>query len=313
MEARTRFAAIIAILAIVTIGPTSGRCVAAPMNVYRDYAAGVPVIVVEIDLNQPQARVTGALAAGGSGHAESWHSLIERTRPLVAITGTYFDIASRLPIGDLFIDGRLAHFGGKGSALCVTPDNHATFMDVPQYKHIDWSPYDFVIRSGPRLVVDGAPRVHMSAEGFADPALMRPTGRLGIGITRWNRLLLVGTREPVTLMRWAMALRAAGAWNAMNLDAGPSMALYIDGRTIFQPKTPLTNLVLVYSTPTRLLAHVAAEALKGGAPRAVAMGQTPIARNSSQEPASGQPDSAAPPVPAQDVLPESADQSRRRL
>ncbi|MDR3707198.1 MAG: phosphodiester glycosidase family protein [Capsulimonadaceae bacterium] len=256
MEARTKFALMIAFVAITFMAFMPWRCTASPINVYRDYAAGVPVIIVEIDLNQTGARVTGTMASGGSGHAESWSSLIHRTRPFVAITGTYFDVASHVPVGDLFIDGRLAHFGGKGAALCIGADNRARFVTAPEYRHVDWTPYSFVIRSGPRLVNNGTPQVRMGAEGFHDPALTRPNARLGVGLTRWNRLLLVSTRERVTLSRWARALRAAGAWDAMNLDAGPCMALYVDGRTVIQPRCRLTNLMLVYmDRPRETYAH----------------------------------------------------------
>jgi hypothetical protein len=48
--------------------------------------------------------------------------MIARTRPVAAITGTFFATDSLLPIGDIVIGGRLAHFGGRGAALCLTAD-----------------------------------------------------------------------------------------------------------------------------------------------------------------------------------------------
>jgi len=246
MEARYHFDAFVAIIVLTQLSLSTDRCLTAPITIYRDYAANVPVIVVEINLNHSDAYVTGTMATGGSGHSETWSSLIHRTQPLVAVTGTYFDVASKIPIGDLFIGGRLAHFGGKGSALCIDSSNRARFITVPQDRRVDWSTYDFVIRSGPRLVNAGVAQVHMRAEGFHDTALTRPTARLGVGLTKHNTLLLVSTRKAVTLQRWAQALKATGAWDAMNLDAGPCMALYVDGRTVIRPRTRLTNLMLVY-------------------------------------------------------------------
>lgn len=217
--------------------------------VVRDVAGAVPVIIVEINLNDAQAHVTGAMATGGAGHSENWAALIGRTRPAVAVTGTYFDIASRDPVGDLYYDGRLMHFGGKGTALCIGRDNRAAFVSEPDYRHVDFSKYDFAIRCGPRLVRGGRVSVHVAEEGFHDPALIRPSCRLGVGITAQNTLLLVATRERITLSQWARALRGVGAVDAMNLDAGASLGLYIRGRTVIAPQRRLTNLLLVYEKP----------------------------------------------------------------
>ena len=150
MDARRYFAACTALIALTTCLLVSRPSLAGgPVLVVRDVAAGVPVIAVEIDLSVPTTYVTATMATGGSGHAKSWSKMIDRTQPYVAITGTYFDVASRVPIGDLYIDGKLAHFGGLGTALCVTDDNRASFVNVPLNHHIDWSKYDFVIRCGP--------------------------------------------------------------------------------------------------------------------------------------------------------------------
>jgi len=214
--------------------------------VLHAYAAGVAVVAVQIDLKSPGTRVTGAMAKGGSGHAENWFGMIKRAQPMAAITGTYFDVGSRMPVGDIQIDGVLRHFGGLGTALCVSEGNHAKFIDAPKDHHMDWSKYDFVIRCGPRLVTGGAPGVRAKQEGFRDPALQVPSGRLGIGITKDHCLILAGTRQKVSLARWAKVMKALGATDAMNLDAGPCMGLYANGETIIKPKCALTNLVLVY-------------------------------------------------------------------
>jgi len=87
--------------------------------VLHAYAAGVAVVAVQIDLKSPGTRVTGAMAKGGSGHAENWFGMIKRAQPMAAITGTYFDVGSRMPVGDIQIDGVLRHFGGLGSALRI--------------------------------------------------------------------------------------------------------------------------------------------------------------------------------------------------
>lgn len=212
---------------------------------------GVPVKAVTVDLNVPGVKVTGMIARGGGGRSESWSRMIDRARPVVAVTGTFFGKKNLQPIGDLVIGGELAHFGGKGTALCVTDGNVASFRKVPLYRHVDWSGCDFVLRCGPRLVWQGLVSVYPHHEGFRDPAILRRTGRVGVGVTESNKMLLVVTREPITLWQFAKVMKALGARDAINLDAGASTGLYYRGKTLIEPKRPLTNLLLVYTDPER--------------------------------------------------------------
>ena len=152
----------------------------------------------------------------------------------------------------------------------------------------------------PELVGDGVASVHMRAEGFRDAALVRPTGRLGVGITKDNTLVLAGTRKPVTLMQWARALKALGAVDAMNLDAGESMGLYIDGRTLYAPARPLTNLLLVYDNrPHANYAHREASRTMASTP---AMMLSDMARNEKGMPVLNQA-APAPDKPANNTMP----------
>jgi exopolysaccharide biosynthesis protein len=52
---------------------------------------------------------------------------------------------------------------------------------------------------------------------------------VAVGLTSKNELLLVATRQPVTLARWARTLRALGARDALNLDGGASTGLFYRG------------------------------------------------------------------------------------
>jgi hypothetical protein len=118
-------------------------------------SAGVPMKVICVNLNDPNVKITGILTKYGAGHAEPFGTLIGRTSPTVAITGTFFGISNKIPVGDIVIDGRLAHFGGLGTAICVTDNNEVEFIRPKMYRHTDWSKYDFVLCCGPRLVTDG--------------------------------------------------------------------------------------------------------------------------------------------------------------
>jgi hypothetical protein len=225
----------------------SGPAPAQNIRLIRTTAARVPVKVIVIDLNDPTIKITAQMARNGAGHAEPFNQMIRRARPTVAVTGTFFSLRSHIPVGDIVIDGQLAHFGGLGTALCVTDNNEVEFVKPARYRHQDWSAYDFVICCGPRLITNGKPVVLPRAEGFRDRHMLSPNSRLAIGVTRHNKLMIVATREPVILSKLARAMRALGAVNAINLDAGSSLALYYKGKTLIKPARWLTNLILIYN------------------------------------------------------------------
>lgn len=213
-------------------------------------AAGVPLKVVAVDLNDLNVRISGQMTQFGAGHAEPFRRMVRRAQPTVAITGTFF--SSRLkPIGDVVIDGRLANFGGLGTAMCITHNNEVEFVRPQRYRHLDWSNYGFVVRAGPRLIQNGVVHVSANAEGFEDRHLLAPNPRIAIGVTRSNKLVIVATRKRVYLYQLARAMRALGVVNAINLDGGSSIGLYYKGRTLIRPSRRMTNLIVIYQNRER--------------------------------------------------------------
>src|SRR2546423_6093099 len=178
----------------------------------------------------------------GAGHSEPFDQMVNRAAPTLAITGTFFCTRSRVPVGDIVIDGRLAHFGGLGTALCITDDNRVEFIKPKRDTHQDWSKYEFVLCCGPRLITDGIPYVEPWTEGFKDKHMLNRNGRLAVGATADNHLVFVATRHPVYLSKLAKAMRGIGIRDAINLDAGSSMGLFYKGKTVIQPSRWLTNL-----------------------------------------------------------------------
>jgi exopolysaccharide biosynthesis protein len=209
----------------------------------------VPLLVVTVDLSDPNVRVTGEALA--SGHADRFDSMVRRTHPTAAITGTYFGMGSLVPVGDIVVNGALVHHGGVGTALCVTGDNRCEIIRPRRHSRSDWSAYDFVCCAGPRLVAAGHLALDPHTEGFRDPALFRHARRLAIGLTADNRLILAATRQPISLRRLAYAMRALGCMDAINLDAGSSLGFYYGGRFIVKPQRRLTNLILIYNDQDR--------------------------------------------------------------
>ena len=187
----------------------------------------------------------------GSGTSEPFRQMIERSQPNVAVTGTFFSLDNLQPVGDIVIDGSLVHFGGMGTALCITPDNQAQMVTCTWGRHHDWSPYDFVVACGPRLLQRGSIVLNPRAERFRDRDMLSPNSRIAVGITRGNTLFFVMTRKPIYLGKLARVMQSLGAKEAMNLDAGTSTGFYYNGATLAKPGRKLTNMIVVYGRRSR--------------------------------------------------------------
>jgi hypothetical protein len=215
-------------------------------------AAGVPVMVLTVDLNNPNIRVTGMVAEGGRGKSEPFQRMIRRSHPTAAFTGTFFCTRSLVPVGDIVVDGQMVNKGGVGTGFCITADNQCEFIKPPRrYTLMDWSRFDFVCSAGPRLVTNGKASVHPGAEGFRDRGLIHSATRLAVGMTAHNKLLFVATRKKVQLGQMAKAMRKLGCVEAINLDAGSSLGMYHQSKTLIKPGRRLTNLILVYDDRER--------------------------------------------------------------
>jgi hypothetical protein len=237
-----------AILPWNALSPASANSI----QVRRTRAAGQTVMVLSVDMNDPNIKVTGMLAENGRGSSESLARMVSRTHPTAAVTGTYFDPASLIPVGDIVIDGRQIHRGGIGTGLCISPYNDLEFVHPRRrYKAVNWHKYDFVCCSGPRLVSHGRAGVYPGSEGFRDPRLLGRATRLAVGKTKDNKLIFVATRNPIYLGQLAKAMKALGCVEAINLDAGSSLGLYHNGKMHMRPGRKLTNAILIYDNADR--------------------------------------------------------------
>jgi hypothetical protein len=168
----------------------------------------------------------------GSGTAEPFRQMIDRANPNVAVTGTFFSLDNLQPVGDIVIDGSLVHFGGMGTALCITPGNRADMVTTEWGRHHDWTGYDFVCACGPRLLRRGRVVLDPHAERFRDRHMLAPNSRIAVGITPGNKIVFAMTQ-------------------AMNLDAGTSTGFYYNGATLARPGRQLTNMIVVYGQKQR--------------------------------------------------------------
>lgn len=206
---------------------------------------GIPVRLIIVDLNNPEVRV-GVVTARQIGRAESIWELLARARPTAAITGTYFSTDSKRPIGDIVIEGEQVHFGGLGTALCITYDNQVRFIRPPRHRQVSWSDYRMVLGAGPRLLQGGQLALYPSGEGFRDPRVYAAVPRTAVGVTRHNKLLMVVVTRPVRLRTLAKIMQQLGAVEALALDGGSSTSFYYRRKLSVTPRRKLTNLLVVY-------------------------------------------------------------------
>ncbi len=240
------------ICTLVTLLGSANLAHAKNVSMYRTTVAGTPVMVISVDMSDPNTKVSGIVAQGGCGSSERFNSMIDRSHPTAAVTGTFFSPDSNIPIGDIVVDGRLAHRGGIGTALCITQQNQCDIVQPPyRYCRMDWSQYDFVCTSGPRLVNNNLPFVYPRQEGFRDSHLLGSATRLAVGITPSHKLLFVATRCKVQLGQMGRAMSGLGCTDAIALDAGSSLGFYHNGNTLIRPGRKLTNAILIYNDKSR--------------------------------------------------------------
>lgn len=202
--------------------------------------------VVRVDMGDPSVKVSPLLTARYPGGDEPASRIIHRYCPTAAVAGTYFCTVSLRPIGDIVIDGDLRHFGGMGTALAITPDNEVAFIDVPYGHHVDWAGFETVLAAGPRLVQDGSVSLSPRAQGFTDPHVLGRAARCAVGLTARNKLLLVATRDRVSLGELARAMCRLGCIDAINLDGGSSAMMYYQGRWVMRPRREMVDLLAVF-------------------------------------------------------------------
>lgn len=233
------------ILALLTLGASPG--VAANVAYRVQFVNGFGCHVVQVNLSSPNVKVTPIVSLRFPGGAEPMMQMCRRERPDAAITGTFFSKTTLLPIGDIVIDGRLAYFGGMGSAIAITGSNRVAIERLPYGRRQDWSAFESVLACGPLLLQAGEIALAPAHERFRDPHVLGRAGRTAVGLTAANKLLMVVTREQVTLYELAKIMCGLGCIDAVNLDGGSSTGMYYRGSAIVTPQRPLVNMLAVYS------------------------------------------------------------------
>ena len=216
---------------------------------------GVYINLVTVNLNDPNVRVTPAVAERGIGTSESFRSIMRRTRPAAAVNGTFFCTKTLAPTGDIVIDGRLLAKGSVGTAIGIGPNNSVTFLPSRRADLYRWWDYEHVIAAGPALILRGRTIVLPKDQGFRSRVHYSRRKRAAVGLTASNKLLFVTTGHGVYLSELARVMKLLNCTDAATLDGGSSTGLYWKGKVIVNPSRPMTNCLLVYDSLSSYETH----------------------------------------------------------
>jgi exopolysaccharide biosynthesis protein len=208
----------------------------APVHYVRDALAGVPIHEARIDLMDPPIRVTVVMAKG-----ESFSSMCQRTHPLVAIDGDFFDTVTLRPCGDIVIDGKYVYDGCIGPAFIIPQKGPPQILLQGEYDRLDKSTLKLGMQTGPTLVRNGRMALNVAKEGFH---IARYAIRVALGLTSKHELVLVVTEVPVSLTKLAEIMVRAGCDSAVCLDGGSSSALFVAGKIKVSPGRRLVSILV---------------------------------------------------------------------
>jgi exopolysaccharide biosynthesis protein len=198
------------------------------------------VHVVKVKLG-PDVEIRPAVA---SGVCESFKDMMGRLKPYAAINGTFYDTDYR-PMGDVLIGGKLVKRGRYRNAVAYKSTGEVHFLRVSKGR-IPWTGYRAGLAAGPRLAHNGKIALDPVADGFTKRSLTISAYRSGVGRTKDGYLLLVTTKQPMTLSEFAKQMLDLGSVEAMNLDGGGACGLYHNGKVIVQPYLQMTTVLAVY-------------------------------------------------------------------
>jgi exopolysaccharide biosynthesis protein len=180
-----------------------------------------------------------------SNKLQSFWQLTAPDRPVAAITGTFFNPRCGAPVGDDLVDGALVARGERGSVIAVDWNGQCRVFDSGFGQAVDWNDYRYALRGTVRLIRDGKVSPDPRSQRFRDKAIWGRARRTAAGITKGGKLVMVGTRNAVTLSEVGNAMKSLGVVDAVNLDGGSSTVMYYRGELLIAPSRKLSNLLVL--------------------------------------------------------------------
>ncbi|MBC8063495.1 MAG: phosphodiester glycosidase family protein [Chlorobia bacterium] len=197
--------------------------------------------VVKADLASGLVHPT---AVYNRGLTSSW-KLVAGSNATVGITGTFFAPSSGYPVGDVLVDGDLKVRGYRGSAIGVDFFGGVKIFDTRFKQEYDWSQYKFGIRGAVRLVANGVVCPNPKAQRFRDRRIWGKASRTAVGLDKSGKLILIATKNSVTLSQLGKAMVSRGVVNAVSMDGGGSTCLYYRGKMVIGTGRRLSNMFVL--------------------------------------------------------------------
>jgi len=176
---------------------------------------------------------------------KAW-TMLGRSQPVAAITGTFFAFENHQPVADVIVDGELVANSARGSALAVDWFGRVKIFDAKRYEAVDWFPYRYAMRGLVRLVQKGVVCPDPKSQGFRDKRIWGSAPRTAVGLTKEGKLVFMATPNSVTLSALGKAMKSRGVVDAVSLDGGGSTMLYYRGSMVIGPKRALSTMFVLH-------------------------------------------------------------------
>lgn len=245
----------------IAVEPSERPGIAHPISTIERSIAGVPIRLATIDLTDPKTfisiglanQATQANSARSTRGDESFEAMVRRYRAALTASGTFFSMDDQKRVmGNMVAGGHVLKYSpweNYGTTLGIRRGNRPEMITARTEGQPQWNQHWFSLTAGPRLLKQGEISIDPKREGFSDPAVSGVARRSAIGFPKnGNRLYLVTFNQPITLAKEAAILRSIGAYEAMNLDGGTSVALALGNRLVQPAGRQLTNVITVYDS-----------------------------------------------------------------
>lgn len=197
--------------------------------------------MVVADLSSP---VLSAGMTHANGLKPVW-KMIGREQPIAAITGTFFAPRQKKPVADLLVNGKMIASGDRGTAVGVDHSGAVKIFDQKFGQDTNWLDYRFGLRGAVRVITKGKVSPNPKAQKFRDRRIWGRAARTGLGLTKYGKLVLIATKNKVTLSELGKAMRSRGVVEAVSLDGGGSTCFYYKGKMVIPPGRKLSNLFII--------------------------------------------------------------------
>jgi hypothetical protein len=205
---------------------------------------GVHVKLVYVNLENPRVKVAPVVPQKLFRKGTRFDAMVAGSSAVALFNGGYFHPSTFSPVGDLVYQGRWINKGRLRTGLAISYTNEVKLW----LKRGDISPrqMETLIGTGPLLIRAGRINPVPKAEGYQDRAIWSKAPRSAIGIVAKKKLVLVSTRERLSLRELGKVMRALGARDAIALDGGSSVGMAWKGKVLIHPKRKIAFGLGVY-------------------------------------------------------------------